>query len=106
VIVVGTWAWRYQLRALALARRPHRGGGEVALAEVRADEPHVVRLVCESPAHRVETHRVALDAGADLATLRAWARDQARLFETLDDGCLELVRLDGPGALTLRTLAD
>jgi hypothetical protein len=38
------------------------------------------------------------------ATLEAWARDHARLFETLDGARRELVRLDGPGTVTLRKL--
>ena len=33
VIVVGTWAWRYQLRVLSLVRRPDRDGGKVALTD-------------------------------------------------------------------------
>jgi len=104
VIVVGTWAWRYEHLALFLTRRPGRDGGHVALTDVSLPEPTVARLTCESPTHRGETHLVALEAGPTLATLQAWARDRTPLFETLDDGHLELVRLDGPGSVTLRRL--
>jgi hypothetical protein len=104
VVLVGTWAWRYQLRALALVRRPHRGGGEVALAAVSRAEPHVVRLVCESPTHRYETHLVALEPGPTLATLDAWARDHARLIARVEEACVELTRLDGPGTVTLERI--
>ena len=40
-------------------------------------------LTCESPTHRFETHLVALDDSSMLATLHGWARDHARLFETI-----------------------
>lgn len=104
VIVAGTWAWRYQQTALSLTHRPDRDGGNVALTDVSLPQPTVARLTCESPTHRLETHLVALESGPTLATLQAWVRDRTPLFETLDDGHLELVRLDGPGAVTLRRL--
>ena len=89
------------------ARRPHRGGGEVALAEVSRPEPTVVRLACELPTRRLrDAPRRALEPARHPRDAPGWARaPHARLFETLGDGHLELVRLDGPGAVTLRTLA-
>ena len=107
VIVVGTWAWRYQLRVLDLF---HRAAAQrdhvpvVCVREVASTKGDEVDLVVEHvpSAYR---ERFAVDAPAmALATLRRWHDGRARLLLFVPAGrnIVRLRRRDGHEALTLR----
>ena len=96
VVLAGTWAWRYQLRVQALVRRPHRGGGEVALTAVLGPRTAPGRADLRNPrSTATRPTSFALDDSSVLATLHGWARDHARLFETIRDDA-ELLRAGPP----------
>ena len=107
VILVGTWAWRYQLRILELFRRAadHRSDVPVVcVEEVAVTAGDEVDLVVEH-VRSADRERFAVDAPAmALATLRRWHDGQARLLLIVPAGrnIVRLRRRDGHEALTLR----
>ena len=107
VILVGTWAWRYQLRILELFRRAadHRSDVPVVcVEEVAVTAGDEVDLVVEH-VRSADRERFAVDAPAmALATLRRWHDGRARLLLIVPAGrnIVRLRRRDGGEALTLR----
>ena len=113
VILAGTWAWRYQLRVLALFQRA--ADDETRLPEVRLTDVTItdadrVDLVLEHPNDASsERFAVAIDVPSlALSTLRRWHDGRARLLLIVPAGrnIVRLRRLDGLEALTLRRFAD
>ncbi|HEY6318788.1 MAG TPA: hypothetical protein VI462_12995 [Acidimicrobiia bacterium] len=107
VILVGTWAWRYQLRVLDLFHRAAERDEYVpvvCLREVAVTDGDEVDLVVEH-LPSADQERFAVDAhGMALATLRRWHDGRARLLLIVPAGrnIVRLRRRDGHEALTLR----
>jgi len=107
VIVVGTWAWRYQLRVLDLFQRAAERAADlpvVCLQEVAVTDHDRVDLVVEDVGSAAREHfEVDAPAGA-LATLRRWHDGRARLLVIVPAGrnIVRFRRRDGHEALTLR----
>jgi len=107
VIVVGTWAFRYQLRVLELFQRADAAAGRlptVRLREVVVTGRDLVDLVFED-LRGARHRRFVVNAPAmAIATLRRWHDGRARLHLIVPAGrnIVRLRRDDGHEALTLR----
>jgi hypothetical protein len=111
VILVGTWAWHYQLRVLDLLTSPRRRDHltEVWLARVAVTGVERAELLVARPEEQgSEQIAVALDIPSPaMATLQEWHDDRSRLLLIAPPG-RNIVRfrcLDKPGTLTLRRVA-
>jgi hypothetical protein len=106
VILVGTWAWRYQLQILELFQRAHEATAQlpvVRLREVAVTHGEQVDLVLED-LQGASRQQLAVDAPASaLATLQRWHDGRARLHLIIPAGrnIVRLRRHDGHEALTL-----
>jgi hypothetical protein len=107
VILVGSWAWRYQLRILDLFQRAADQRSDVPVVcveDIAVTEGDEVDLVVEH-VRSADRERFAVNAPAiALATLRRWHDGRARLLLIVPAGrnIVRLRRRDGGEALTLR----
>ena len=107
VIVVGTWAWRYQLTVLELFQHADAAADRlpvVRLREVAVSGRDLVALVLEDVGGASPQQFVVNAPAMALATLRRWHDGRARLHLIVPAGrnVLRLRHDDGHEALTLR----
>jgi len=110
VILVGTWAFRYQPRRLELFQRADLAAGRrpiVRLREVAVTGRDLVDLVLEDRGARPQQFVVNASTMA-IATLRRWHDGRARLHLIVPAGrnIVRLRRDDGHEALTLRRVGE